>query len=139
MYDTFRHPEVTDDDIGWASTLLGLPGDAFTRSDGKDTRQDVLKSIVPMDIAACPGSGKTTLLVAKLAILGKKWQYRTRGICVLSHTNAARREIESRLGNTAPGRHLLSYPHFIGTIQRFIDEFLAMTYSSIARGETIFL
>ena len=126
--ESFQCPEVTDEDILWASGLLGLPTNAFTGPDGKDPRQEVLKSMAPMDIAACPGSGKTTLLVAKLAILGKKWQYRTRGICVLSHTNAARREIETRLGNTAPGRHLLSYPHFIGTIQRFIDEFLALPW-----------
>lgn len=128
MNDSFQCPEVTDEDILWASRLLGLPADAFTGPDGKDPRQEVLKSMAPMDIAACPGSGKTTLLVAKLAILGKKWHNRTRGVCVLSHTNAARREIETRLGNTAPGRHLLSYPHFIGTIQRFIDEFLALPW-----------
>jgi DNA helicase-2/ATP-dependent DNA helicase PcrA len=123
---TFQCPEVTDEDILWASRLLDLPENAFTGSDGKDPRGTVLKSMMPMDVAACPGSGKTTLLVAKLAILANKWTHRTRGICVVSHTNAARHEIESRLGNTAPGRCLLAYPHFVGTIQRFVDEFLAL-------------
>jgi hypothetical protein len=84
--------------------------------------------MMPMDVAACPGSGKTTLLVAKLAILASKWTHGTRGICVLSHTNAARREIETRLGNTTAGRRLLAYPHFVGTIQRFVDEFLALPW-----------
>lgn len=81
-----------------------------------------------IDVAACPGSGKTTLLVAKLAILAEKWQYGTRGVCVLSHTNAARHEIEKHLGNTSAGRRLLGYPHYIGTIHGFVNEFLAVPY-----------
>ena len=121
-------PDVTDGDIRWVSSLLGLPGIAFFGHDGTDPRQVVLKSMEPMDVAACPGSGKTTLLVAKLAILAEKWRYRTRGICVLSHTNAARNEIETRLGNVSAGRRLLSYPHFIGTIHGFVNDFLAVPW-----------
>ena len=125
---TFSSPEVTDEDILWASHLLGLPENAFYGEEGTDPRQAVLKSKGTMDVAACPGSGKTTLLVAKLAILAEKWRCRTRGICVLSHTNAARREIESSLGNTTTGRRLLSYPHFIGTIHAFVNEFLSLPW-----------
>lgn len=108
---TFEPPAITDEDIRWASQLLQLPDDAFHGKTGTDPRQDVLKSMERIDVAACPGSGKTTLLVAKLAILAEKWQHRTRGICVLSHTNAARHEIEGRLGSTAAGQRLLAYPH----------------------------
>lgn len=125
---TFGPPEVTDEDIRWSSRLLGLPENAFYGEDCTDPRQAVLKSMKTIDVAACPGSGKTTLLVAKLAILAEKWRYRTRGICVLSHTNAARYEIESRLGNTTAGRRLLSYPHFIGTIHAFVNEFLSLPW-----------
>lgn len=83
-----------------------------------------------VDIQAFPGSGKTTILVAKLAILAKKWTYSNVGICVLSHTNVAREEIEERLGNTEIGRKLLSYPHFIGTEHSFlIHMFLYHGYS----------
>ncbi len=124
--DTFESPTVTDEDICRASRLLGLSVDAFYGTDGTDQRQEVLKCMNSIDVAACPGSGKTTLLVAKLAILAEKWQYRTRGICVLSHTNAARHEIEKHLGNTATGRRLLGYPHYIGTIHGFVNEFLAL-------------
>ena len=122
----FELPTVTDADICRASRLLGLPIDAFYGPDGTDKRQEVLKCMDSIDIAACPGSGKTTLLVAKLAILAEKWQYETRGICVLSHTNAARHEIEKHLGNTAAGRRLLGYPHYIGTIHGFVNDFLAL-------------
>lgn len=90
---SFVPPEITDDDIRWASDLLNLPHGSFFGSDGNDPRQEVLKSMERIDVAACPGSGKTTLLVAKLAILARKWNYRTHGICVLSHTNTARNEI----------------------------------------------
>lgn len=126
--DTFVQPTVTDADICRASRLLGLPLDAFYGPDGIDPRQKVLKCMDSVDVAACPGSGKTTLLVAKLAVLAEKWQYGTRGICVLSHTNAARHEIEKHFGNTSIGRRLLGYPHYIGTIHGFINEFLAVPW-----------
>ena len=120
----FEQPPVTNADAAWACNILGLPTDAFVGQDGKDPRMEVLKSSMTLDIESCPGSGKTTLLVAKLAILARKWCDLRRGLCVLSHTNAARREIEQRLGNTAEGKRLLSYPHFIGTIHGFVNEFL---------------
>lgn len=121
----FKCPVVTDEDISCVTRLLGLPQSAFYGVDGKDPRQDVLKSMAQLDIAACPGSGKTTLLVAKLAILARKWEYSTRGICVLSHTNVARNEIETKLGNSTIGRSILAYPHFVGTIHGFVTEYLA--------------
>jgi DNA helicase II / ATP-dependent DNA helicase PcrA len=121
----FEPPEVLDADILWASSLISLCHDAFLGDNRVDRRQDVLKSMANLDVAACPGSGKTTLLVAKLAILARKWQYRTRGICVISHTNAARNEIEMSVGNTTVGQRLLSYPHYVGTIHGFVNEYFA--------------
>jgi superfamily I DNA/RNA helicase len=81
-----------------------------------------------LDAAACPGSGKTTLVVAKLAILARKWATTQRGICVLSHTNVARQEIEKRLGHTSVGQALLHYPHCIDTIHGFVSRYLAMPF-----------
>ena len=78
------------------------------------------------DFNAVPGSGKTSLLAAKLLLLAKKWPHARRGICVLSHTNVARDEIAQRLAVTAEGAQLLSYPHFIGTIHGFVNQFFAM-------------
>ena len=117
----FSFPHIEDEDIDWVRDALG-----FNNFDSP--RRDFLKSDKPLDVEACPGSGKTTLLVAKLAILVKKWTYRTRGICVLSHTNVAREEIEKRLGGTAVGQRLLGYPHFIGTIHGFVNQFLALPW-----------
>ena len=117
----FVVPSINDGDIDWACQILALPG-------FDEPRKNVLRLMEALDIEACPGSGKTTLLVAKLAILARKWTDRRRGVCVLSHTNVARREIQNRLGNMAAGQRLLSYPHFIGTIHGFINEFLALPW-----------
>ncbi|KPZ27231.1 UvrD-helicase domain-containing protein [Pseudomonas coronafaciens] len=111
-------PPVTDADIAWVSELMSL-------RDLDEPRRVFLKRLDTLDVAACPGSGKTTLVVAKLAILGRHWRSRTQGICVLSHTNAAREEIERRLGATEVGQRLLRYPHFIDTIHGFVMRFLA--------------
>ena len=124
----FTVPEIADTTIPWVCGVLGLPTTVFSGPDGQDPRLPVLKSLATLDIEACPGSGKTTLLVAKLAILGGQWADLRRGLCVLSHTNVARREIEHILGSTAEGQRLLSYPHFIGTIHGFVNEFLAIPW-----------
>ena len=126
--DGITVPTIDNPDIAWSCNLLGLPATAFSGVDGTDPRLQVIRSMDTLDVEACPGSGKTTLLVAKLAILGRKWTGARCGLCVLSHTNVARREIETRLGNTAPGRSLLGFPHFIGTIHGFVNEFLALPW-----------
>lgn len=121
--------EITDEDIAWAVDTLRLPKNAFSPEKDGGARERILKSVnETLDISACPGSGKTTLLVAKLAIHARNWPYRRKGMCVLSHTNVAKEEIEKRLGGTEAGQALLSYPHYIGTIHGFINEFLALPW-----------
>lgn len=122
-------PKITDDDIAWVVQVLGLPEDAFSPEKDGGARERILKSLgETLDVSACPGSGKTTLLVAKLAILARNWPYRRQGMCILSHTNVAKEEIEKRLGGTEVGRALLSYPHYIGTIHGFVNEFMALPW-----------
>lgn len=80
------------------------------------------------DFQAVPGSGKTTLLGAKLALVARRWKDNGRGVCILTHTNVAREEIEKIL-NSVPGANvLLSYPHYIGTIQTFVNKFVALPW-----------
>lgn len=119
---------VSDEDIAAACASLGLPALAFHGANGDDARLAVLRSNGSIDVAACPGSGKTTLLVAKLAILAKRWTLPASGVCVLSHTNVARLEIEKQLGSDSTGRAILSYPHFIGTIHGFVNQFIALPW-----------
>jgi DNA helicase-2/ATP-dependent DNA helicase PcrA len=120
--------DVTDADIAWASDAMGLPSHAFSDPKDDDPRVSVLKRLDSLDVEACPGSGKTTLLVTKLAVLAKKWQPLRAGVCVLSHTNVARNEIEEKLGPFPEGAALLHYPHFVGTIHSFVNEFIAIPW-----------
>ncbi len=124
----FTIPPISDHEIAWASELMGLGVNGFAVINGDDSRLRAMRNLEICDFEACPGSGKTTLLVAKLAILASRWPYRQRGICVLSHTNAARDEIDQRLSATGPGAALVRYPHFIGTIHGFVNEFLALPW-----------
>lgn len=89
---------------------------------------DALLCCESADFQAAPGSGKTTLLGAKLALIARRWKDTGRGICILTHTNVAREEIEKIL-NSVPGASvLLSYPHYIGTIQTFVNKFVALPW-----------
>lgn len=115
-------------DVAWAAEIMRLPPTAFTGIKGDDPRLTALRSLTTLDVEACPGSGKTTLLVAKLAILAQRWALANVGVCVLSHTNVARREIDRALGGTAAGRRFLTYPHYIGTIHSFVNAFLAIPW-----------
>lgn len=110
--------DITDEDIRYVEKLLNVDFLDYQR-------QEAIKTLETKDIRACPGSGKTTLLVAKLAILARKWPHPHQGICVLSHMNVARDQIVKKLPVSSSQR-LLSYPHFVGTIQSFIDRFVAI-------------
>jgi DNA helicase-2/ATP-dependent DNA helicase PcrA len=115
-------PVLFDEDI---DALAALTADLdFTDAE----RRAVLLERGTRDINAAPGSGKTTVLAAKLLLLARKWPHDRRGICVLSHTNVAREEIQKRLAATPDGSRLLAYPHFIGTIHAFVNQFLALPF-----------
>jgi DNA helicase-2/ATP-dependent DNA helicase PcrA len=113
---------VTEEDIKYAESILLPEGKTFD-----DERIRFIENFETIDLQAVPGSGKTTALLAKLLILEKKLPLlNNRGILILSHTNTAVDEIKERIGKHCP--KLFSYPNFIGTIQSFIDQFLAIPY-----------
>lgn len=82
----------------------------------------------PCDVQAAPGNGKTTLLAAKLAFLSRSWTGRQKGVCVISHTNAARTEVEDQIAAHPIAARLMAYPHFTGTVTAFINQYLALPY-----------
>lgn len=126
--DEFTIPPITEEEIRWASELLGLGPNGFQVIGEDSSRLEAIRRLDTCDFEACPGSGKTTLLVAKLAILSSRWPYRQRGICVLSHTNAARNEIDHRVSGSGAGSSLVRHPHYIGTIHGFVNEYLALPW-----------
>lgn len=111
--------EISDDDVLFAERLMGI--------EFKLEQRTAIKSLGTRDIVACPGSGKTTALVAKLAILAHRG---VSGICVLSHTNVAKTEIERKLGKWSST--VCAYPNFVGTFQSFVHTFLA-TPAAVAK------
>lgn len=109
--------------------LLDRLGEELGGCDFTDVNQRAfLSSTDSCDVQAAPGHGKTTLLVAKLALLSRCWNSRMQGICVISHTNAAREEVEKKLAGHPAASAFLSYPHFIGTVTAFIDRYIALPY-----------
>jgi len=111
---------ITDEDIAYAEKILLAENQHFD-----DERNDFIKNLDTIDLQAVPGSGKTTALLAKLLILERALPFDDgSGILVISHTNAAVDEIKSKIAKFCP--KLFSYPNFVGTIQSFVDEFLAI-------------
>ena len=114
---------ASDEEIKYASSIL-IEDDEFDKE-----KIDIIKCNESIDIKACPGSGKTTVLLAKLIILSNQMPFDdNKGICVLTHTNVAINEIKEKLG--IKSELLFRYPNHFGTIQSFVDKFLAIPYSS---------
>lgn len=114
--------DITENDIEYAEKKLWAEGQHFD-----DERRAFIKNLEVIDLQAVPGSGKTTALLAKLLILERKLPFvDNSGILVLSHTNVAIDEIKHKIELFCP--KLFRYPNFIGTIQSFVDEFLAIPY-----------
>jgi hypothetical protein len=115
-------PPLTPDIL--AELRAGLEGCEFE----DPNQQQFLANAASCDVQAVPGNGKTTLIVGKLALLSKVWKSRTEGVCVISHTNAARNEVEKKLASHPTASTFLGYPHYIGTVTGFIDRFIALPY-----------
>lgn len=122
--------EISNDDIEMAERILLPCGCHFD-----EERRIFIKDLSTLDLQAVPGSGKTTALLAKLLILASKTPlHEDTGILVISHTNAAIDEIKEKVGNIVP--NLFQYPNYVGTIQSFVDQFLAIPYYSQKYGHS---
>lgn len=113
---------ITDVDINEAEKTL-LPKDIHF----DDERRDFIKGLESCDLLAVPGSGKTTALQAKLFCMARHLPLeKSQGILVLSHTNNAVNEVKKKLYDECSP--LFEEPHFIGTVQDFVDKFLAIPF-----------
>lgn len=123
MIDYKKEFEINDDEIEKVYEILFNKKGNF-----EEKKQKIIKSFESCCIEAAPGSGKTTTLVAKLMILAEKLNKGNyeKGICILTHTNIGIDIIKEKLG--MKGDVLFRYPNFLGTLQSFVDSYLAIPY-----------
>lgn len=121
MIDYKKEFEINDDEIEKVYKILFNKEGNF-----EEEKQKIIKSFESCCIEAVPGSGKTTTLVTKLMILAEKLNKGNyeKGICILTHTNIGIDIIKEKLGRK--GEVLFRYPNFVGTLQSFIDNYLAI-------------
>ncbi|WP_165280007.1 UvrD-helicase domain-containing protein [Paenibacillus protaetiae] len=91
------------------------------------TNEQLLFILQPLDqgsfLSACPGSGKTQCVGVKLAFHAAQWLNLSKGIAVLSFTKIAANEIKERASLFSKDKGI-STPHFVGTIDSWIHNFL---------------
>lgn len=82
-------------------------------------------------VKACPGSGKTYMVAHKLLAYIDNWKDYHKGVAVLSFTNVASKEICEKAKEIHGSLGELGYPHFVGTVDSFIDEFIVLRYGHL--------
>jgi len=82
-------------------------------------------------VRACPGSGKTYSVAARLANRIESWGHKRKGIAAMSFTNAAWQEIERQLKKSFNLSNAIQYPHFLGTIDSFISQYIFLPFGHL--------
>lgn len=82
-------------------------------------------------VRACPGSGKTRGVATRLAKKLCDWQFLYRGVAAISFTNVAWQEIEKFLIENFHIEGKIKYPHFLGTIDSFINQYIFLPFGHL--------
>lgn len=82
-------------------------------------------------VRACPGSGKTYCVSARLARLILDWKNNYTGIAAVSFTNVAWQEIQKKISNEFKLGDTISFPHFLGTIDSFINKYIFLPHGHL--------
>jgi DNA helicase II / ATP-dependent DNA helicase PcrA len=82
-------------------------------------------------VRACPGSGKTFCVAARLARQITNWKKEHQGIAAISFTNVAWREIEKQCKDNFQLNHGISFPHFVGTIDSFVNKYIFLPHGHL--------
>ena len=85
-------------------------------------------------VRACPGSGKTYSVAARLANRVSKWPLNYQGVAAISFTNVAWQEIERQVTTHFNIAKPIPYPHFIGTIDSFVNRFIFLPFGHLVMG-----
>lgn len=85
-------------------------------------------------VRACPGSGKTFSVAARIAHRIGNWTRPNQGLAAISFTNVAWKEIDQKLTSVFGLPHYLEYPHFLGTIDSFINKYIFLPHGHLVMG-----
>lgn len=96
-------------------------------------QNEIVQSRGKFAVKACPGSGKTFTAAAFLANRLSKWEFSHQGIATISFTNVAWQEIKKYLTEDF-NKSILSYPHFLGTIDSFINQYIFLPFGHLVMG-----
>lgn len=94
-------------------------------------REIVLDKSGKFVVRACPGSGKTYCVSARLARLINNWKKGYNGIATVSFTNVAWQEIEKKYREDFQNSSGISFPHFIGTIDSFVNKYIFLPHGHL--------
>jgi superfamily I DNA/RNA helicase len=84
-------------------------------------------------VSARPGSGKTTTLTDYCLEIASDWRGHYapwQGMAVMSYTNVAKDELERKVRKLGKANALLSPPHFIGTVDAFVNQFIFLPFGA---------
>lgn len=81
-------------------------------------------------LKACPGSGKTFVIAHKVVYDFRLWKDKNKGMAILSFTNVAKNELHAKIQEIS-GLKTLPYPHFIGTLDAFISQYIFMPFGQV--------
>lgn len=97
-------------------------------------QQKIVEATGNCVVNACPGSGKTFSVAARIAHLLKNKEFLHQGIVAISFTNTAWEEIEKKLKECFKIDVPLRYPHFLGTIDSFVNKYVFLPYGHLLMG-----
>ena len=98
-------------------------------------QQDFLNTEGRIVLCAVPGSGKTFIVAKKLISYLKEWKYLHRGVAALSFTNVASDEIKRQITDSSQKTSEMGYPHFVGTLDSFINNFILLRFGYLMQKE----
>lgn len=98
-----------------------------------DEQNNFIRSHGKVVLSACPGSGKTSIVSKKYLALLKDWSKGHSGIAILSFTNIACDEIKNKIIGLS-GNNPINYPHFIGTVDSFINNNIFLRFGYLLWG-----
>lgn len=93
-----------------------------------DEQRNFLEAEGFVILHACPGSGKTAVVAHKFINYIKSWDRVHQGVAVLSFSNVASDEIEKQAQIFSSGKLAINYPHYIGTLDSFINNFIFLQF-----------